>query len=40
MNINTLNILADAVSDIGSWQWWDTVRAGLDVKHSLVISSS
>ena len=22
MNINTLNILADAISDVGSWQWW------------------
>ena len=24
MNINTLNILADAISDVGSWQWWYT----------------
>ena len=23
MNTNTLNILADAISDIGSWWWWD-----------------
>lgn len=22
MNINTLNILADAISDVGSWHWW------------------
>lgn len=22
MNINTLNILADAVSEVGSWHWW------------------
>ena len=22
MNIHTLNILADAVSDVGSWHWW------------------
>ncbi|MCR5815230.1 MAG: hypothetical protein K6G15_12175 [Desulfovibrio sp.] len=22
MNINALNILADAISDVGSWQWW------------------
>ena len=24
MNINTLNILADAISDVGSWHWWLT----------------
>ena len=24
MNINTLNILADAISDVGSWQRWLT----------------
>ncbi len=23
MDINTLNILAEAISDIGCWQWWD-----------------
>jgi len=23
MNTNALNILADAISDIGSWWWWD-----------------
>ena len=22
MNQNALNILADAISDVGSWQWW------------------
>ena len=22
MNINTLNILADAISEVGSWHWW------------------
>lgn len=22
MNTNTLNILADAISDVGSWHWW------------------
>lgn len=22
MNINTLNILSDAISDVGSWHWW------------------
>ena len=22
MNIHTLNILADAISEVGSWQWW------------------
>ncbi len=22
MNIKTLNILAEAISDVGSWQWW------------------
>ena len=30
MNTDTLNILADAISDVGSWQWWlikdDTVQ--------------
>ena len=24
MNRDTLNILADAISDVGSWQWWYT----------------
>ena len=24
MNTNTLKLLADAISDIGSWQWWYT----------------
>ena len=24
MNNNTLKILAEAISEIGSWQWWDT----------------
>ena len=23
MNINTLNILADAISEVGSWYWWN-----------------
>ncbi len=22
MNIDTLNILADAISDVGAWNWW------------------
>ena len=22
MNLNALNILADAISDVGSWHWW------------------
>lgn len=22
MNINTLNILADTISEVGSWHWW------------------
>ena len=26
MNKETLNILADAISDIGSWQWWYTAK--------------
>ena len=37
MNINTLNILADAVSDIGSWQWWDTVKDVFQLEFSDVL---
>ena len=37
MNINTLNILADAVSDIGSWQWWDMVKDVFQLEFSDVL---
>ena len=26
MNKESLNILSDAISDVGSWQWWYTAK--------------
>ena len=37
MDMNTLNILAEAVSDIGSWQWWDTENDVFQLEFSDVL---
>ena len=37
MNTNTLKLLADAISDIGSWQWWYTKDDMFQVEFSDVL---
>ena len=37
MNINTLNILADSISDVGSWQWWDIAKDVFQLEFSDVL---